>query len=148
MSLIDLDLRPDVSRLASFGRFAAAAFGLLAALAWWRHSVLGVRLSPDGARAAVWVLAGLGAACLALSWVAPRALRGLWVALSVVAFPIGWVVSHAVLAFLYFGILTPIGVVFRAAGRDVLARRYDRSAPTYWIRRPPPPEPRRYYRQF
>jgi len=148
MALIDLDLDPPPKRLASFGRFATAAFGLLGALLWWRHALVGIEFSEGGARAGAWVLWAVAAGCAALSWIAPRALRPLWVALSVAAFPIGWVVSHLVLAILYFAVLTPIALVFRAIGRDPLARKYDRSVSTYWIRRPPAPEPRRYYRQF
>ena len=36
-------------------------------------------------------------------------MRPIWVAWSVVAFPIGWVVSTVFLAVLFYGVFTPIG---------------------------------------
>jgi hypothetical protein len=36
----------------------------------------------------------------------------------------------------------------RAAGRDPLARRFDRDAETYWVPREETPDPARYFRQF
>ena len=63
--------------------------------------------------------------------------------------PIGWVVSHLALGIIYYGIFTPVALVFRLMGRDPLNRRLDRQASTYWE----PYEPdrggkARYLRQF
>ena len=38
----------------------------------------------------------------------------------VLAFPIGWTVSQVMLALMFFGLFTPIGLVFRLIGRDPL----------------------------
>jgi len=48
------------------------------------------------------------------------------------------VVSPVVLGVIYFGIFTPVGVVMRAFGRDVMCRRFEPAQPTYWVRRDPP----------
>ena len=48
------------------------------------------------------------------------------------------VVSPVVLGLIYFGIFTPVGVVMRAFGRDVMCRRFEPSQPSYWVRRDPP----------
>ena len=40
----------------------------------------------------------------------------------VLAFPIGWTVSQVMLAMMFFGLFTPIGLVFRLIGRDPLHR--------------------------
>lgn len=37
----------------------------------------------------------------------------------------------------YFGVLTPLGLVLRLAGRDPLRLRRDPAAPSYWIARAP-----------
>jgi hypothetical protein len=48
------------------------------------------------------------------------------------AFPIGWTVSHLLLGAIYYGLLTPAGLVMRMVAYDPLHRRFDRSAGTYW----------------
>jgi hypothetical protein len=35
-------------------------------------------------------------------------------------------------------VFTPVGFVMRLAGRDALSRRFERAAPSYWVRREPP----------
>jgi hypothetical protein len=37
---------------------------------------------------------------------------------------------------LFFGVLTPLAMIMRWAGRDVLRLRFDREAPSYWLPRP------------
>jgi hypothetical protein len=67
-----------------------------------------------------------------------------WMAL---AYPIGWVVSHVLLAATYFLVFTPIGWMMRIFGRDPLERTIDRSARTYWIAHEPGGDPSSYFRQ-
>lgn len=76
----------------------------------------------------------------------PAAMRPIWVVWSVVAFPIGWVVSQTILAVLFFGVFTPIGLVFRAQGRDPLALRRPAGG-SYWRPKPAARDKRQYFRQ-
>ena len=62
--------------------------------------------------------------------------------------PIGWVVSHVVMFFVYYAVVTPIGLAMRAVGYDPMQRRIDRSAETYWIKREPTTDKQRYFRQY
>jgi hypothetical protein len=78
----------------------------------------------------------------------PGVLRPVFRAAMVVAFPIGWVVSHLVLALLFYGVLTPLGLFFRAIGRDPLSRNYDLEAVSYWLPRCQPEDVRRYFSGF
>jgi hypothetical protein len=64
------------------------------------------------------------------------------------AYPIGWVVSHVLLALIYFGVLTPIGRIMAVCGYDPMERRFDRAASSYWIEREPNRDASRYFRQF
>jgi hypothetical protein len=43
--------------------------------------------------------------------------------------------SPLALGALFFGVLTPLGLVLRLAGCDPLRLRFDRRAPSYWIAR-------------
>jgi hypothetical protein len=148
MPLIHIDWRPGRRQLRDFGLVAVVAFAGLGAWAFVRHGIVGIDLPPPTARTvayALWTLAGL---CGVLALTAPAALRPLFVALTVVGFPIGYVVSHAVLAFLFYGVLTPIGLVFRLMGRDAMERRFDASRASYWQPRERVTDPQRYFKQF
>ncbi len=48
---------------------------------------------------------------------------------------IGGIIMKAVLAVIYFVILTPVGLVKRLMGKDPMARHLDKDAQSYWIKR-------------
>lgn len=89
-------------------------------------------------------LLALGAA----GFLFPPLLRPIFVAWMVVAFPIGWCVLHVALAVVYFGVLTPIGCLFRLAGRDLLQIRPSAERSSYWSPKLLPTDVSRYYRTF
>lgn len=68
-----------------------------------------------------------------------------WIAL---VFPIGWTVSHVVLAVLFFLVITPIAIIMKLCGYDSMQREFDRQAATYWKRREPNDDASRYFKQF
>lgn len=78
----------------------------------------------------------------------PRAIRWLFIAATVAAFPIGWCVTQAALAILFFVILTPLAWVFRLRGRDLLNLHPPQAGTSLWVNRADPPEPGRYLKQF
>jgi hypothetical protein len=61
--------------------------------------------------------------------------------------PIGWIVSHLLLGVLFFGLFTPVGLVFKLIGRDALARRYAPERASYWESKPGARDIRSYLRQ-
>jgi len=85
------------------------------------------------------VIGGVG-----LAW--PSAIRPVYQAWMIVAFPIGWLVSNAILAVMFFAIFTPMAAVFRLIGRDALLRR-NRGSRSYWVPSRGPADPREYFRQ-
>lgn len=147
MALVKIDLSPDRARLREFGGVALVAFGLLAGWVAWRGHLLGLGLGESRQVVAGGLLA-VGMFSALASWRWPAANRPLYTVLSLVAWPIGLVVGHAILALLYFGFITPLGLLFRLIGRDVLRRRPDPTATSYWVDRPTTIEKRRYFRQF
>jgi hypothetical protein len=92
--------------------------------------------------------AGLALAVGPLGLVKPRAIRWLFVGWMVLAFPIGWTISRLLLACLYYGVFTPVALLFRAIGRDVLCRRRRSGAATYWAPKPQAANVHSYFRQF
>ena len=82
------------------------------------------------------VVAGsLGAALVALGTAAPRALRGVYTAWMLGALALGFVMTRVILTLAFVLVFVPVGLLFRAIGRDVLAQRPDPDAETYWIAR-------------
>jgi hypothetical protein len=78
----------------------------------------------------------------------PAAVRWIFVGWMVVAFPIGWLISQVMLALLFYGMLTPVALLFRLKGRDLLHRRPAPHPATFWIHKETPQDMRRYFRQY
>ena len=79
----------------------------------------------------------------------PGLMRMVFLGMSYLTWPIGFVVSHVVLALVYYLVLTPIGLLMRLFGYDSMKRRFDPEAPSYWVERPAAGfDIRRYLRQF
>jgi CHASE2 domain-containing sensor protein len=136
VSFIDVDKEPTRLELRLFGLLFALFCGFLGGLLRWRSD----------ARTAALVVWGIGLACMLLYYAVPAIQRIAFRAWIRVTFPIGWTVSHAVLAIVYYAIFTPIGLLMRLSGRDTLQRR--RGAQRYWVARRPADVRARYFKQF
>jgi hypothetical protein len=53
--------------------------------------------------------------------------------MTVVTFPIGWLVSHVVMVLFYYVIFSGVGLVFKLFKRDPLHRAYNPQAESYWL---------------
>jgi hypothetical protein len=131
MSIIR-DVATELSKLKQ-DRAALRNFGLTMAAAL---AVIGVAMRFVGhhPRRAFWTWA-IAAAFLLFGLVAPRALRvihRIWMGF---AFVLGWFVSRIVLGLIFFAVITPISLVMKLTGKDVLGERIDRGAASYWIPR-------------
>ena len=147
MALVELNLNPDKRQLRTFGLIGLVVFGGLAAWAWRTGTLMGFALGEAQATAS-YALGALAGICGVFSAVFPEGNKPLFITLSVVTMPIGFVVSHVILLTMYFVVMTPIGLLLRLSGRDPLARSLDRSQNSYWGRRAPQPPVDRYFRQF
>jgi len=138
MTFADLPLRPSSKMLRQFAGAWLVFVGAAAAhQALVRgHVRAGVIL---GAAAVVISLLGL---------IRPQAVRWLFVGLTVLAFPIGWVVTQLMLIILFYGLLTPVALIFRLRGRDVLCRKFPGSQASYWTEKTTPTDVRRYFRTY
>ncbi|MBL9120673.1 MAG: hypothetical protein JNL80_12255 [Phycisphaerae bacterium] len=120
------------------------ALGFLPAVCLVAVGLLAPLAGPDTCRMAGWLVGGLGGLACAISPPIGTATYAGWMT----AFkPIGWTVSHLLLAVVFFGILTPTGLLMRLVGRDPLDRTLNRDARSYWVERRPVTDPRRYFRQ-
>lgn len=80
--------------------------------------------------------------------VRPSVMKPIWVAWMTAVFPIGWVISHLVLAVTFYLVITPVGLLLRTLGRDPMTRTLDRQAKTYWQPHQQIIDSARYFRQF
>ena len=131
------DLHPTDRMLRQFAGAWLLVFSGLAANQW---------LMRGHPRTAI-VLASLALLIGVAGLLRPRASRWLFVAATVLAFPIGWVVSQVMLLVLFIGVMTPVALLFKAQGRDRLARKRSRQS-SYWKPRATTEDMRRYLRQY
>ena len=76
-------------------------------------------------------------------------LRPLYIGWMAFAFALGWVNSRLLLGLFFYLVLTPIGLIMRMTGKDLLDRRIDRTAESYWLKRESEPfDKSRYERLF
>ena len=83
-----------------------------------------------------------------LGLIRPGWIRPIYVGWMILAFPIGWTVSQVMLALMFYGLFTPIGLLFRLLGRDPLHRARRPGVESYWTPKPAPAGPKSYFRQF
>jgi len=145
--MIELNLRPDARTLRQFGVIALFGFGFIALIAW--HELLIFSFGLGDAREIVaGVFGGLAIVSAFFSAVYPKANLPIYLGLTLLSYPIGFVLSYVIMGFLFYGLITPLGLFFKLTGRDSMHRRFDPEASTYWT----DPRPRRgkesYFRQF
>lgn len=144
---IEINWNPDERTLKQFGFIALAAFGLLAACAYfevWMFSFgLGTaRVAVAGGFGALALLSGLFSAAL------PKANKPLFLALTLITYPIGFVMSYVVLGILFFGVFAPIGALLRATGSDPMQRSLQNGERSYWSEARARRSKESYFRQF
>jgi hypothetical protein len=94
-------------------------------------------------------LGAIAAAVAALAWIVPVALLPVYRAWMLLAEGLLWINTRILLALVFYGMVTPTGLLMRLFGRDPMERRFDRRAATYWSKREPlPKDPARFRRQY
>lgn len=126
----DRQLREFATCSATIG--CALAVWQLAGRHWW----------PAGA----WFLAAVALGTMGI-W-KPRWLAPLFQIAMITTFPLAWLVSFLVLALIFYGLITLLGLLFRWLGRDVLNCRNRSQPKSYWTPKPPTNDAVRYLRQY
>jgi hypothetical protein len=139
MSVVQINKNPTRRELNQFGFIWLGFLALFGVIAYFKFG------SPLAAR---WLWA-MAVVVPILGWLVPAFMRLVFLGMSYLAWPIGFVVSHVVLAVVYYLVLTPIGLLTRFFGYDSMKKRFDPEAESYWVDRSPEAvEPKRYFRQF
>jgi hypothetical protein len=83
-----------------------------------------------------------------VGWFRPQIIRPVYVSWMVAVFPIGWMISHVVLAVVFFGVFTLLGLLVRIGGRDALGLKWQCKKASYWTRKEAYIAKHRYLQQF
>ena len=121
MKLVDINFSPSKEELLSFGKTMIIGFSIFALIAYFIFGAPKVAIGFVVFGFFSFVLSFFGKAALAvyLPWMG-------------FAFIMGTIVSNAILALIYFVLITPIGLFFKLTGRDVLNRKFKPGVSTYW----------------
>ncbi len=139
MALIELNVDPSRRDLRIFGGILFPGFfALLGAILWKVTGSLPVA-------AAVWGTAFCVTMIMLIYFPATRIVYLGWM---YAAYPIGWTVSHAMMAIAYYLMLTPLGIVMRTVRKDPLGQKIDKADKSYWTPRKPAESIDQYFRQF
>ena len=120
--MIELDLKPDNSKLRSFGIISALFFG---AWALWFYYGFGLETTSL-------IFALISTYSIFSSAFFPKIITPLFIGLSFIAYPIGFVVSNLILFVIFFLLFVPIGLVLRLTGNDVLEKSFS-SKTSAWV---------------
>jgi len=139
MFLTEINWHPSRRELRTFALIAFIA-AIVVALLFYKFGGLGFR----------WIggVFVLGAAALLSSFVSLRLTRLIYLGSIIATLPIGLLISFLLLATFYFGLITPLALIFRLISRDALRRKFDRDLESYWISHRQPDTIGRYFDQF
>ena len=87
----------------------------------------------------LWAL-GLGAVLVSLGLLLPAVLAPVFKVWMKVGHILGWINTRIILGILFYGLITPMGVVMRLFGWDAMRRVLVRDAQTYRVVRQPRPK--------
>jgi Na+/H+-translocating membrane pyrophosphatase len=131
------DKKKERKSLREFGVTVGIAFGVLAALLYWREKPHYVYFVP------------ISIALILLGLAAPGLLRPVRKGWMKGAAAIGFVMTRVILTVLFFAVFTPIGLIAKLAGKKFLATGIDGTQPSYWdYRETGEPDQERLERQF
>ena len=109
--MIAIQWNPDQKQLRQFAGIWFPAFCALVGWSIVRKTGYWHEVEVGWAIAGIISIAGL---------VFPPLIRPIFVGLILLTYPIGWVVSHVLLGLIFYGIVTPIGIILRITGHDPL----------------------------
>ncbi len=135
MKLIEFNWNPKDRQLREF---AVLCLFVLPAVAWfWGASPRSV------------AIAGAAGSCIAIvGLLRPATVRPLFLALTIMAMPVGMLMGELVVFTIFFLLFLPIALVFRILGRDTLQLRADHNSESFWKPKRAPTDIASYYRRF
>lgn len=126
-----------MSQKSSTGKKELRSFGLLVGVVF---TVIGVwPLLFQGNALRLWAIA-IGGALILLGGMSPGVLAPVHRVWMWVGHALGWVNTRILLGLVFYGLVTPIGILFRLMGKDVMRQVFAHDSPTYRVLRNPRPQ--------
>jgi len=138
VAVIAINDNPSVRELRQFAAIIFPLFWLIVACLLY--------FGAQNPRAAVIAASG-GAIVGAIGAARPAFIRPIYLIWMYAAYPIGFAVSHLILAAIFYGVVTPIGLVMKGIGYDPLQRRIRTGTASYWSPVEPVTDDSQYFRQ-
>ncbi len=117
------NIKSGKKELREFGITVGIVFGLLSGLLWWRHKDTYVSFFI---LSLVLIISGLAMPIIL------KPIQKVWMAIAVI---IGAIMTRVILCFLFYVVITPIGLLRKMSGKDVMNLKFNKSLNSYWIRR-------------
>lgn len=128
---------PNASELRKFALSMIIGFGVIGAYVAFRNGAV------VSSSLTLWAVGG----GLAAGAMLPGVGRYVYLAVYVATGAIGYVISRVLLIVMFFALFTPIGLILRLTGKDLLHLRRSPGS-TEWIAHRVAADRRQYYRQF
>tara|TARA_B100001250_G_C19567404_1_gene686112 strand:+ start:31 stop:462 length:432 start_codon:yes stop_codon:yes gene_type:complete len=143
--MIKFDLSPNKKKLSQFGWIGLFGFSVIG-------FIIAIKIDSFNGSASFLIPSicwSLAIVSPILSLTFPRGLLPLYLILSLVAIPIGIIVSNIILMVIFYLLISPIAIFFRLIGRDELKiRKNSHHENTFWIKQDSSKGLESYYRQF
>ena len=108
-------------------------FGVVFAVVFLIVALWPLRNDPTAWQLITWWALAVAVVIAAFAFTRPALLRPanqLWLKFGLL---LNRVVNPIVMAVLFFGVVTPYGVIMRLAGKDPMRRKFDASTRSYWL---------------
>jgi hypothetical protein len=115
----------DIRTLKKFGITMGSAFLVISAIVFFRHKY---NVFPVLTIAAVFFMAQA---------VTPVLLKPIYIIWMSLASALSWVNTRLILVVVFYLLVTPIGLIMRLFGKDLLSRNIDEDKITYWVKKEP-----------
>ena len=118
----------DAAQLRNFGLLVG---GIFCTIGLWPAVIRGA--SPR------WWALVVGVLLLVPALLAPRVLSPVYRIWMTVGEALGWINTRILLGIVFYGLITPMGLIRRVRSEDPMRRRHDPAAQSYRVPKPPRP---------
>lgn len=143
----EINWKPGKTELRKFGKTVLIGLLIIAAL-FLLMNLFKFRQPLPKATFSPLILIGAGLTIFLLSYFARPLAMPIYYIWFIAGASIGIVVSNVLLAAFYYLIFTPIALLLKSRGRDILKIRKNPLQESYWIRIESRKDQRRYFKQY
>ena len=123
-----MDHKPSTKELRSFGLLVGGVFSVIGLWPMLLH----------GEPFRLWAVI-VGGLLMMFGGLLPRVLAPVHQGWMWIGHVLGWINTRILLGVVFYGLVTPIGIVFRLMGKDTMRQAFSETSPTYRVMRQPRP---------